>query len=381
MPLCPVCGGNIASNEQNCPYCGKTQLHLGDEASNSSEWDLPMEDNTSVIAPWAATTEQPPPPPAAEDWLLPEAMLDSPPAPPAASIPSADVSLPPWAPVSPPAQVTREPTTFDFDFDQNVPSSESLIEPKPPAAPPPAPAANVQLPVWQPPAANASYPAPPPPVSPVPVMPVPVTPVAPPPAYVAPAPPPVFTPSVVPPIPAPPAPTAPAVGRRICPSCGKTFGAEYNDSFCLCGAELVEAPPPPAPAPPPPQPPAKRAAPQRPPAGTRCLVLYGADKQPVHYFALSKDAMLVGRLDAASGCFPDIDVSEYVDESTARKVSRKHALILRSRSSDSFTLRALPGNTGTQVEKRMLAGSEEVPLMPGMRLVLGGAVRFKFEVM
>ncbi len=110
-------------------------------------------------------------------------------------------------------------------------------------------------------------------------------------------------------------------------------------------------------------------------------MLYDADKQPMHYFVLNKDAILVGRLDAASGCFPDIDVSEYVDDSTARKVSRKHALILRSRSSDSFTLRALPGNTGTQVEKRMVAGPEDVALTPGTRIVLGGVVRFKFEVM
>jgi FHA domain len=397
MPLCPVCGGNIASNDQNCPYCGKTQLRLGDPPTNSSEWDLPMDDNTSVVAPWAPAAEQPPPPPATEDWILPEAMLDSPPPPPVApappwanTAPSADVSLPPWAPVAPPAQVTREPTTFDFDFDLDNLSSSLTGTPQPAPVPGPAPAANVQPPVWQPPAASANFPSPPP-ISPVPVMLVPVTPVAPPPPVsVAPAPPapvispppaPAFTPPVMPP-PAPPLPSAPAVSVRVCPSCGKTFGSEYNDSFCLCGAELTEAPPPPTPAPvPPPKPPARRVAPQRPPAGTRCLVLYGADKQPVHYFALSKDAMLVGRLDAASGCFPDIDVSEYVDEPTARKVSRKHALILRSRSSDSFTLRPLPGNTGTQVEKRMLAGTEDVPLMPGTRLVLGGAVRLKFEVM
>jgi hypothetical protein len=109
-------------------------------------------------------------------------------------------------------------------------------------------------------------------------------------------------------------------------------------------------------------------------------VLYGADRKPVHYFALSKDATLVGRLDAANGCFPEIDVSEHVDEAMARKVSRKHALILRSRSSDSFTLRPLPGNTGTQVGMLMLLGTEEVPLTPGTRIVLGGAVRFMFEV-
>jgi hypothetical protein len=56
-------------------------------------------------------------------------------------------------------------------------------------------------------------------------------------------------------------------------------------------------------------------------------------------------------------------------------------LILRSRSSDSFALRPLAGNTGTQVGMLMLLGTEEVPLTPGTRVILGGAVRFKFEVM
>ena len=343
MPLCPVCGGNIASTDPNCPYCGKTQLHLGDAPHDTSEWDLPMDDNPSLLAA--------PPAPAApapgEGWLLPEAILEPP--------PPADVSLPPWAPVPAPEPVTRQPTTFDFVFDLDGPGS---------AASPEAPAVPV----------ISSVPVTPIPVTPVPVTPIPVTPVPPrqPPPVIA----------ILPP--APPRPSVPRPAGRACPSCRKTFGPEYNDSFCLCGAELADAPPAPAPAPlliPPPPAPVKRPAPQRPPAGSRCLVLYGADKQPVSYFALTKDATLVGRLDAASGCFPEIDVSEHVDEATARKVSRKHALILRSRSSDDFTLRPLPGNTGTQVEKRMLSGPEDVPLTPGTRIVLGGAVRLKFEVM
>jgi hypothetical protein len=373
MPLCPVCGGNIAANDRHCPYCGKTQLRLGDPPRDTSEWDLPLDDSLSGLTAQPAPRALAPEPPAPgsdnsilkDDWLLPEALLEPPAAQPSAP---GDVSLPPWSPVSAPEPAPPPPSPFDFEFDLDGPA------PEPPSAPTPAPVAD-----FQPPPVLSPVPVTPMPVAPVPVIPIPVTPVATP-ALIAPVP--VSSIFTAPP-PAPPPAPAPLPVGRVCPACGKTFGPEYNDTFCLCGAELTEAAPPPAPPPapaPPPEAPAKHAAPQRPPAGTRCLVLYGVDKQPVHYFALSKDATLVGRLDAASGCFPEIDVSEHVDEATARKVSRKHALILRSRSSDSFTLRPLPGNTGTQVEKRMLSGPEEVPLTPGTRVILGGAVRFKFEV-
>jgi pSer/pThr/pTyr-binding forkhead associated (FHA) protein len=99
----------------------------------------------------------------------------------------------------------------------------------------------------------------------------------------------------------------------------------------------------------------------------------------VQFFPLTKDAVAIGRLDAVNGCFPDIDVSEWVDEKTARKVSRRHALVLRARAGNSFALRPLPGNTGTQVNAAMVSGSEDVPLAPGTRVILGGVVRFKFE--
>jgi hypothetical protein len=408
MRICPICGGVIAPEEPNCPYCGKTQFHPdGATSGNPSEWDLMAEDNTSLSPspPTAWVTPAPPPGPAAagggDDWLLPEAMLEGPspqPVPAPApeqplwtpSPPPAQVSLPPWAPISPAEPASRGGTTFDFEFDLEGPGAG------PAPAQPPAPS-PFEPQTWGQPPANMNLQAPvvspvpvtPIPVTPIPVTPIPITPVSPPPpAYAAPPPaaytPPVQQPPVyaAPPAAAPAPPPvvyAPTPAGRTCPSCGRTYGPDYRDSFCDCGAELVEAAPPPAP---PPQAAAKpTAVPQRPPAGTRCLVLYGPDKQPVHYFALSKDAMLVGRLDAASGCFPDIDVSEHVDEAMARKVSRKHALILRSRSSDSFTLRALPGNTGTQVDARLLSGPEEVPLPPGTRVILGGAVRFKFEVM
>jgi hypothetical protein len=242
-------------------------------------------------------------------------------------------------------------------------------------------------------------------------------------------PPPLAEPPAIPPVPplpaeaAPPPPALPAaLLQRVCSSCGKVYGMEYTDSFCSCGTELtpvgpssIPSPPPipgtlpgiplpanpvavsgpagieavamvnPLPPPPPPavSPPAPqlRGSAERPGDGTRCLVLYGPDKKPLRYFPLVKDVTMIGRQDAVRGHFPDIDLSEWLDETTARKVSRKHAILLHSRQSDAFSLRPLAGNTGTQIESDMVEALQDYPLTSGTRLVLGGAVRFKFEVM
>ena len=173
-------------------------------------------------------------------------------------------------------------------------------------------------------------------------------------------------------------PSAPVPsGGRVCPGCGQVYGPEFTDPFCTCGVELVEA--------------AALATTEpsgasgiptsasRPGPGVSCLVLYGPDKQPAQYFSLTKDAVLIGRLDAVAGVFPEIDVTQWLDPALARKVSRQHALILRSRSGGGFTIRPLAGNTGTQIEADMVLPLQDYPLKPGMRLILGGAVRFKFE--
>ncbi len=164
---------------------------------------------------------------------------------------------------------------------------------------------------------------------------------------------------------------------RRCPACGQTFTKAYADTFCPCGVELVQDRPlvstdRPAPSAPP--------AGDLPPPGTCCLVLYDANRRPIHYFPLTKDTTLIGRQDAVAGNFPDIDLSAHLDAATARKVSRRHALVLHSRSNGSFALRPLAGNTGTQLEADMVAPQQDYPLEPGRRLILGGAVRFKFEV-
>jgi hypothetical protein len=174
------------------------------------------------------------------------------------------------------------------------------------------------------------------------------------------------------------APASLAPGGRFCPGCGKTYDPEFADSFCICGVELQA--PTAAPAPGPTHAPG-RAKPQRPPAGTRCVTLYGPDRQPLAYFPLPKDAMLIGRLDAPAGNFPDIDLDEWLEPAQARKISRQHALILHTRSSDQFALRPLPGNTGTQIEADLVPAGIDYPLSPGRRFILGGVARFKFEMM
>jgi hypothetical protein len=176
---------------------------------------------------------------------------------------------------------------------------------------------------------------------------------------------------------------APALApERSCPACGKRFPADYHDSFCSCGVELTAAPgAPPVEVPPMATPvTAELPAVRRPRAGTRCLVLYGSDRRPARYFPLTQDVTLIGRVDVVQGSFPDIDVEACVEPAVARKVSRRHAMVLHSRADDRYVLRPLGGNTGTQVEVDMVPALSDYPLTPGIRIILGGAVRLKFEI-
>ena len=196
--------------------------------------------------------------------------------------------------------------------------------------------------------------------------------------------------------------------QRQCSNCRRVFDDSFKDDFCPCGTELfvvldvVEDEPspvpldpydflieplpestPPAPPPPPiifePEPAASNIG--KPAVGTICLVLYSATKprQPLKYFALNKDVTLIGRLDSVNNVFPDIDLSEHLDEAVSRKVSRKHVEIYRSRERQTFRLLALPGNTGTHVDQQLIDAGQEVELTDGTPVVLGRSVWLKFE--
>jgi hypothetical protein len=202
-------------------------------------------------------------------------------------------------------------------------------------------------------------------------------------------------------------------GGRHCPTCASVFGPEYTDAYCTCGTELVKPPPevtpiddevpmapilddlpmapvfdddgptlemPTTPIVEPGEHTELKNRAEKPSPGTPCLVLYGTDKQPLRYFTLEKDAVLIGRLDAVAGNFPDIDLDEWFDRATIRKISRQHALILRTRATNTFVLRPLTGNTGTQLETQMLPAMQDYPLRPGHRIILGGVIRMKFEI-
>ena len=177
---------------------------------------------------------------------------------------------------------------------------------------------------------------------------------------------------------------------RECPACGRVFDSRHQDEFCPCGTELrprsgsIEAAES-APAPPIPLattvPPVEAAGASRPAVGTVCLVVYSETKprQPIRYVPINKDVLLIGREDAVRGDFPDLDLGTLLDESSAKKVSRRHAELLRARDSQSFLFRPLPGNTGTQVGKELATPGQTYPLTDGIPIVLGGVVWMKFE--
>src|SRR5262245_27331194 len=136
MPTCAVCGGNITPLDQNCPYCGKTQLHLGGGSQDASEWDLLTEDNPSG-APAETETAL-----TTDDWMLPDEVMDPQHPPPTAAQP------PPWAPVVGPAPVAPEPSPFEFTFDLEEAAAAAAAAPPPPVSLPPAPPAAPTTPAW-----------------------------------------------------------------------------------------------------------------------------------------------------------------------------------------------------------------------------------------
>jgi hypothetical protein len=175
---------------------------------------------------------------------------------------------------------------------------------------------------------------------------------------------------------------------KVCSTCGKTYPAEFTDEFCDCGVELIAGSQSPMtsssgktdPVNSSVEMPAAPNKPTKPASGSKCLVTYSADRLPVHYFVIDKDVIVIGRNDPIRNIFVDLDFSGILEPDLARKVSRRHATILRSRVDSSLVFRPTEGNTGTQIEGTIAVAGQEYPLTDGTRMIFGGVARIKFEI-
>jgi hypothetical protein len=164
---------------------------------------------------------------------------------------------------------------------------------------------------------------------------------------------------------------APPIGALMtCPSCGSTNPA--GESFCSnCGANL-SAPPaaqpvmaaaPAAPAAP---------APAAPPLGLQPRVVVESDNTTIDI--AGKTEVLIGREDAVSNIFPDIDLTPHNGEEGG--VGRRHARILYS--GGQYMIEDLSSINFTFLNKQKLTPKTPTVLRDGDEIRLGRVVlRFK----
>ena len=178
----------------------------------------------------------------------------------------------------------------------------------------------------------------------------------------------------VPPAPAPAA--APVAGGQACPTCGTIH--HPGEAFCSnCGVSLLGAPAPAAampvtPAPAPPAAPDQVAAPVAAPAGLNARLIVEADNQE---FDLSgKDNITIGREDAVSNIFPDVDLTPHGGEEGG--VSRMHARIFVENG--QYMLEDENSTNFTFLNRQRLAGKTPTPLHDNDEIKLGRVLlRFK----
>ena len=178
----------------------------------------------------------------------------------------------------------------------------------------------------------------------------------------------------VPPAPAPAA--APVSGDQACPSCG-TINPP-GEAFCSnCGVSLLGAPAPAAsmpvtPAPAPPTAPDQVAAPVAVPAGLNARLIVEADNQE---FDLSgKDNIVIGREDAVSNIFPDVDLTPHGGEEGG--VSRMHARIFVENG--QYMVEDENSTNFTFLNRQRLTGKTPTPLHDNDEIKLGRVLlRFK----
>lgn len=171
-----------------------------------------------------------------------------------------------------------------------------------------------------------------------------------------------------------PAP-ADASGTQVCPSCGATNPA--GESFCSnCGVSLLGAPAPvsaaaPAPTMTPP-PPAPAAAPVAAPAALQARLIVEADNQ--EFDLGGKDNITIGREDAVSNIYPDVDLTPHGGEEGG--VSRLHARIFVENG--QYMLEDENSTNFTFLNRQRLAAKTPTPLHDNDEVRLGRVLlRFK----
>ena len=172
------------------------------------------------------------------------------------------------------------------------------------------------------------------------------------------------------------APTTTAdAGSQVCPSCGTVSPA--GEAFCAnCGSMLSGASAPAAATPDATPTPAAAPAPVGAPVATMpaltARLIVEADNQE---FDLSgKDNVLIGREDAVSNIFPDVDLTPHGGEDGG--VSRMHARIFVENG--QYMLEDENSTNFTFLNRQKLAGKTPTPLHDNDEIKLGRVLlRFK----
>ena len=174
-----------------------------------------------------------------------------------------------------------------------------------------------------------------------------------------------------------PAPAAAPGGTQVCPSCGATNPA--GEAFCSnCGSMLGAPPvadtstPAPAVSVAPSPAPAPEPAVTSAPAALNARLIVEADNQE---FDLSgKDNILIGREDAVSNIFPDVDLTPNGGEEGG--VSRMHARIFVENG--QYMLEDENSTNFTFLNRQKLAPKTPTPLHDNDEIKLGRVLlRFK----
>lgn len=160
---------------------------------------------------------------------------------------------------------------------------------------------------------------------------------------------------------------APAGGTQVCPSCGATNPA--GEAFCSnCGSSLQGTPVPvdaaaaPAPAAPAP---ATAPAPVAAPAALQARLVVEADNQ--EFDISGKDNITIGREDAVSNIYPDVDLTPHGGEEGG--VSRLHARIFVENG--QYMLEDENSTNFTFLNRQRLAAKTPTPLNDNDEVRLG----------